>query len=410
MAYAVWTDITDELNYLTPENNNVKFGRDGRFNKDYITARIAESDALIDGLLRSKGYAVPITDTSDVVILKRISVLLTAAKIARLVNDGESYNDVDMYKLQAAEYIDDIKLGNIELVSQPKSVVSVGSNTNISSCLDIGGSAEQSGRAGRVVPGEAGTTLTVDTLLNTMRDFTDPQELQAREYLGISGSGQVQSNWAETDVSAADYIRNKPTIPAAQVNSDWSATSGIAQILNKPTIPDAVVANPSDNASNVLSKIKVGSTTYSIAASGEDNVQSDWNETDTNADDFIKNKPTIPAAQVSSDWNASSGIAQILNKPTIPAAVTANPSDNASSALSKIKIGSTTYSVAAGGEANVQANWTETDTTADSYIQNKPTIPAAQVNSDWLSTSGITQILNKPPRRITFAAQDGDIR
>ena len=32
----------------------------------------------------------------------------------------------------------------------------------------------------------------------------------------------------------------------------------------------------------------------------------------------LSNKPTIPAAQVNSDWNAPSGVAQILNKPTIP--------------------------------------------------------------------------------------------
>lgn len=32
-------------------------------------------------------------------------------------------------------------------------------------------------------------------------------------------------------------ISGKPTIPAAQVNSDWGAVSGVAQILNKPTIP-----------------------------------------------------------------------------------------------------------------------------------------------------------------------------
>lgn len=32
-------------------------------------------------------------------------------------------------------------------------------------------------------------------------------------------------------------LTNKPTIPAAQVNSDWNATSGVARILNKPTIP-----------------------------------------------------------------------------------------------------------------------------------------------------------------------------
>jgi hypothetical protein len=32
-------------------------------------------------------------------------------------------------------------------------------------------------------------------------------------------------------------LDNLPTIPAAQVNSDWNAVSGVAEILNKPTIP-----------------------------------------------------------------------------------------------------------------------------------------------------------------------------
>jgi hypothetical protein len=74
---------------------------------------------------------------------------------------------------------------------------------------------------------------------------------------------QVQSDWDQADNQAPDYIKNKPTIPTAtsdltndgedginpfitaadvtpQVNSDWDATSGVAEILNKPTIPAAV--------------------------------------------------------------------------------------------------------------------------------------------------------------------------
>jgi hypothetical protein len=62
-------------------------------------------------------------------------------------------------------------------------------------------------------------------------------------------------------ITGAGALQTFPTIPAAQVNSDWNAVSGVAEILNKPT---------------------------------------------------------IPAAQVNSDWNAVSGVAQILNKPTIP--------------------------------------------------------------------------------------------
>lgn len=55
--------------------------------------------------------------------------------------------------------------------------------------------------------------------------------------LGKNGGGsgiQVQSDWAETDTESVSYIKNKPTIPDAQVNSDWNANSGISQILNKP--------------------------------------------------------------------------------------------------------------------------------------------------------------------------------
>lgn len=40
-----------------------------------------------------------------------------------------------------------------------------------------------------------------------------------------------------TVATSGDYndLDNLPTIPAAQVNSDWNATGGVAQILNKPT-------------------------------------------------------------------------------------------------------------------------------------------------------------------------------
>ena len=45
--------------------------------------------------------------------------------------------------------------------------------------------------------------------------------------------------------------------------------------------------------------------------------QADWNQVDTTAPDYIKNKPTIPAAQVQANWNEtnSSSKAYIQNKP-----------------------------------------------------------------------------------------------
>lgn len=58
-------------------------------------------------------------------------------------------------------------------------------------------------------------------------------------YIAITG----QSDWDQSDNTAPDYIKNKPTIPAAQVNADWDAASGVAQILNKPTLGAAAAAD-----------------------------------------------------------------------------------------------------------------------------------------------------------------------
>lgn len=52
-------------------------------------------------------------------------------------------------------------------------------------------------------------------------------------------NGYVQSASLSDVAISGSYndLTNKPSIPVAQVNSDWNASSGVAQILNKPTIP-----------------------------------------------------------------------------------------------------------------------------------------------------------------------------
>ena len=51
--------------------------------------------------------------------------------------------------------------------------------------------------------------------------------------------GAAAASSLATVATSGSYndLTNKPTIPAAQVNADWSAASGVAAILNKPTIP-----------------------------------------------------------------------------------------------------------------------------------------------------------------------------
>lgn len=90
---------------------------------------------------------------------------------------------------------------------------------------------------------------------------------------------QVQSDWSQSDNTKVDYIKNKPTlstvatsgsyndllnkpsIPAAQVNSDWNANSGVAQILNKPTIPTDAEQLPITSGSATNTKDYIDSKT-----------------------------------------------------------------------------------------------------------------------------------------------------
>lgn len=105
-----------------------------------------------------------------------------------------------------------------------------------------------------------------------------------------------------------------------------------------------VVSNKQDtlvsgtNIKTINNTSLLGSGNISISGGGSNQVQSDWNESDTNSKAYIQNKPTIPAAQVNADWNAASGVAAILNKPTIPDLSTYCPiiEDTRSSAVAEI--------------------------------------------------------------------------
>ena len=113
-------------------------------------------------------------------------------------------------------------------------------------------------------------------------------------------------------------LTDKPTIPAAQVNADWDAASGVAQILHKPTLANVATSGSYDDLTD--------KPTIPAAQ-----VNADWDASSGVAQ--ILNKPTIPAAQVNADWNASSGVAEILNKPTIPDSADEISYDNTTSGM-----------------------------------------------------------------------------
>ena len=92
------------------------------------------------------------------------------------------------------------------------------------------------------------------------------------------------------------------------VNADWNAVSGDAQILNKPTIVSSVTGTaPIVSSGGTTPAISITAATTSAAGS--------MSSADKSKLDGIAAGAEV---NVNADWNAVSGDAQILNKPTIP--------------------------------------------------------------------------------------------
>lgn len=131
-----------------------------------------------------------------------------------------------------------------------------------------------------------------------------------------------------------DDLTDKPVIPAAQVNADWDAVSGVAEILHKPSIPTATSDLQNDSGYITLADVPAQVQTDWDATSGLGQIlhKPDLSIYAESADlatvattgsyDDLLDKPTIPAAQVNADWNAVSGIAEILNKPSLATVAT----------------------------------------------------------------------------------------
>lgn len=184
----------------------------------------------------------------------------------------------------------------------------------------------------RTIPQNQGTTYTAGNGI----------DIDANNEISVDNTTVPYFSDLATVAATGDYgdLLNTPTIPAAQIQSDWTQADNtkLDYIKNKPSL--ATVAT-----SGLYSDLTGTPSLAAVATSGD-------------YDDLL-NKPTIPAAQVQSDWNqaTTTAVDYIKNKPSLA-------------------------TVATSGSYN--------------DLSNKPTIPAAQVNSDWDAASGVAQILNKP--------------
>ena len=143
-------------------------------------------------------------------------------------------------------------------------------------------------------------------LANQISNYNDNGPVEVKDGINVASGKPLQV--AGIAGTSGDYLKSTgssvvwttfPSIPAAQVNSDWNSTGGITQILNKPTL--ATVAT-TGSYTDLINKPTIPAA----------QLQSDWNQLNATQLDYIKNKPTI----------FSGNYSDLNGRPQIPAAIT----------------------------------------------------------------------------------------
>lgn len=173
----------------------------------------------------------------------------------------------------------------------------------------------------------AGTTFPGDPILDLLDRKMDKTEVEGTEgqVLTMGEDGhyawadlpeipeQEQADWNESDSSEASYIKHKPDL----------------SIYVEKEVGKGLSTNDFTDAD----KAKLGG----IEDNAQVNVQADWDDSDSDDDAFIRNKPAFSTVALTGSYN------DLIDKPVIP-----EPTPQ------------------------LQADWEESDSSEMSYIKHKP--------------------------------------
>lgn len=110
MAYGVYGDVTA----MVPELLGLTYPATGT-----LTTWLTQVSNVIDSVLASQGYNVPISDSEDVSMLTHFTTAKVACKAIYAATLGDDYKQkADGWCLEWSDFLDDLKAGNIVLTGQ----------------------------------------------------------------------------------------------------------------------------------------------------------------------------------------------------------------------------------------------------------------------------------------------------
>jgi hypothetical protein len=162
-----------------------------------------------------------------------------------------------------------------------------------------------------------------ETWVEDKKYLTEHQDISGYALIAESGAKITLEINDEYKIVAKLYDKNENQISESVaidlplegmiVGGDYDATT--KEVILTLTNGDDIRFSVADLVSGLQTEITTSNPLNVKYISGLANVATSGSYND------LTNKPTIPAAQINADWNATAGLAMILNKPAIPTKV-----------------------------------------------------------------------------------------
>ena len=216
-------------------------------------------------------------------------------------------------------------------------------------------------------------------LANQISNYNDNGPVEVKDGVNIPTGKPLQV--AGTNGTSGQYLTSTgssiawstfPSIPAAQVQTNWNATSGIASILNKPTLATVATSGSYSDLSG-------------LPTIPNSQIQSDWTQSNSTSLDFIKNKPTLATVAISGSYS------DLIGTPTLVTSLNNLSDVNTSGAVANkiLKYDGSNWVVADDADSAADGNTTYTQSSvADSSNVKLRLTGSDSTNDDILITAG----------------------
>ena len=216
-------------------------------------------------------------------------------------------------------------------------------------------------------------------LTNQISNYNDNGPVEVKDGVNIPTGKPLQV--AGTNGTSGQYLTSTgssiawstfPSIPAAQVQTNWNATSGIASILNKPTLATVATTGSYSDLSG-------------LPTIPNSQIQSDWTQSNSTSLDFIKNKPTLATVAISGSYS------DLIGTPTLVSSLNNLSDVNTSGAVANkiLKYDGSNWVVADDADSAADGNTTYTQSSvADSSNVKLRLTGSDSTNDDILITAG----------------------